>query len=239
MLSSSPYTNTEWQTIQHLGQQVEQSLQEQQVGLLMGGEPTFISIDDFESPQWTIAALGDEKFAIAQQLLQKLQHRFNHPGSILLHSIGKSYPGESIPRWALGCYWREDGLPIWHNPTLLAPANPQLSPCTDPYPFLHHLTQLLHLNPAHILPAYEPDTDLNNDPAGYVLPLLPIDRDPNAPTSNPIWTSCTWELPTPSLELLPGSAPIGLRLPLHQLPKDHLLTEAHPTLHPNEPITLP
>lgn len=210
---------------------------------MMGGEPTFISIDDFDSPQWTIAALGNEKFEIAQQLLQKLQHRFNHPGSILLHSIGKSYPGESIPRWALGCYWREDHRPIWHNPILLAHHNAPLPPCTDPKSFLLHLTQLLHLNPAHIRPAYEPQPETDSpSPAGYLLPILPIDRpdsDNPSPTAEPIWTSCAWELPTPFLELLPGSATIGLRLPLHQLPKDHLLTEAQPTLQPNETITLP
>ena len=42
------------------------------------------------------------------------------PGAVLNHSMGKQYPGEQLPRWALHCHWRADGEPVWNDPALLA-----------------------------------------------------------------------------------------------------------------------
>ena len=44
-------------------------------------------------------------------------------GSLLHYGQGKWYPGEEIPRWALSCFWRNDGLDIWKNPELIAEDN--------------------------------------------------------------------------------------------------------------------
>ena len=85
----------------------------------MGGEPTFVSIDDMEGAQWNTEALGEEKQQLAETLIKRLRQQWA-PGGMLHYGQGKWYPGESLPRWALGCYWRRDGIPIWVDDQWLA-----------------------------------------------------------------------------------------------------------------------
>ncbi len=114
-----PYTEEQWQAIDALGQQIDEELVAGDVRLTMGGEPTFVSIDDFDSPEWTVAALGPAKRRLAGVLLKRLRDRFA-PGAVLHFGQGKWYPGEPLPRWAFGCYWRRDGIPAWSDPALVA-----------------------------------------------------------------------------------------------------------------------
>ncbi len=87
--------------------------------LTMGGEPTFVSIDDMDGAEWNTAALGAHKRERAGELLRRLWQRFA-PGGLLHYGQGKWYPGEPLPRWALSCFWRSDGKPMWQDPSLLA-----------------------------------------------------------------------------------------------------------------------
>ena len=116
---TKPYTPEQWQAIDNVGRHIDRDLRKMDVRLTMGGEPTFVSMDDFDSPEWTIAALGDDKRRKAGKLLLRLRDRFG-PHGLLHFGQGKWYPGESLPRWALGCYWRRDGVPVWNDVALIA-----------------------------------------------------------------------------------------------------------------------
>jgi uncharacterized protein (DUF2126 family) len=88
------------------------------IRLTMGGEPTFISIDDMDSPRWNTAALGEHKRELARVLLRRLNQTFAND-AVLHYGQGKWYPGESLPRCALTCAWRKDKHPVWRHPELL------------------------------------------------------------------------------------------------------------------------
>ncbi|HUG84596.1 MAG TPA: transglutaminase family protein [Euzebya sp.] len=116
---TKPYTLAQWEAIDQLGRQVDVDLQAADVRLTQGGEPTFVSVDDMESPQWNTAADGHAKRERAWDLSRRLFDRFAE-GGLIHHGQGKWYPGEPLPRWQTGLYWRADGQPLWHDPKLLA-----------------------------------------------------------------------------------------------------------------------
>ncbi|HEY9828795.1 MAG TPA: transglutaminase family protein [Stenomitos sp.] len=210
-------TESQWQAVLKLGNQVDAVLQQQQVGLMMGGEPTYVAVDHLQQPEWQTAALGAQKYEIAATVLQQLSARLIPAGSLLQYGVGKLYPGEPYARWALSCYWRTDGIALWRNPMLQRHSPlPEHTLCAlDAKRFIEMLAAQLGLPAAPILPAW--DSDLA-EPKGYVLPLLAI-----AKANHWRWASCPWHLqPTGQqdaepLTLTPGDAPMGQRLPLHQL----------------------
>ena len=116
---TKPYTEDTWQRIDATGAEVDRRLTANDVRLTMGGEPTFVSIDDMESAEWNTAAVGPDKQRLSDELIRRLRDRFG-AGGVLHYGQGKWYPGESLPRWAYTCLWRKDGQPIWKNQDLLA-----------------------------------------------------------------------------------------------------------------------
>jgi uncharacterized protein (DUF2126 family)/transglutaminase-like putative cysteine protease len=242
---TKPYSEEQWATIMQVGHDVEKDLQEGDVRLTMGGEPTFVSIDDFESPEWNSAADGPLKRKLAYDLSLRLKNRFAH-GGLLHFGQGKWYPGELFPRWQYALYWRKDGLPIWKNDALVAKENATNYTFRDAEVFATELTKYLGINPNNLTPTYE-------DPIYWALEegKLPVNLDPlavnlkdsiqrqtlakvferglNNPASfvlplkwsfeNNAWTSCVWQFRRTHCYLIPGNSPTGLRLPLDSLPK--------------------
>ena len=170
---TKPYTEDDWQKIDRLGQQVDADLKRQDVRLTQGGEPTFVSIDDMDGPEWNTLAHGDKKRELAGQLMHRLKNHFA-PGGMLHYGQGKWYPGEPLPRWALNIYWRIDGQPMWLDATLFSDESKSDGyGCDEAERFTAELVKLLGLPAYSQIPAYE-DVMLQ----AHLEQGLPINLDP-------------------------------------------------------------
>jgi uncharacterized protein (DUF2126 family) len=240
-----PYSDHEWAAILALGNKVDEKLVASDVRLTHGGEPTFVSIDDMESPQWNTDAFGKHKRERAEVLVRRLRDRLA-PGSLLHTGQGKWYPGEPLPRWALGIYWRRDGVPVWKNPALLSAAERDDGRTVlDARRFSKTLAQHLGLAMRYAQPVYEDglaallqEAELppNVEPGHAELDSASLrgalanklSRGLNTPTGYVLplswkggahpWHSAPWRTRRDRLYLTPGDAPVGLRLPLNSLP---------------------
>ena len=261
---TKPYSAEQWRAIDALGHKVDEDLQEHDVRLTVGGEPTFISIDDMESAQWNTAALGKDKRRLAGELLLSLKQQYAAEG--LLHiGQGKWYPGEPLPRWALGLFWRTDGKPLWHNPKLFADernsgsANNRIAAN-----FISSLARKLRLDPRYILPAFEDkafylkrESELPAnvtlwdskvvDPleAARIKKVFAQGLDKESAFVLPLsstrkkdktqWLSCRWYFRMERLTLISGDSPAGYRLPLESLPWEK--PDSHEDEHGIDPFS--
>ena len=114
-----PYTEAAWGAICALGGRVDERLAAGDVRLTMGGEPTFVSIDNQVDPEWTTDADGPHKRRLASELAGRLKKVWA-PQGLVHRNQGKWYPGEPLPRWQIGLFWRTDGEPLWRDEALLA-----------------------------------------------------------------------------------------------------------------------
>lgn len=242
---TKPYSEAQWQAINQLGEAVDDALAEADLRLTMGGEPTFVSIDDMDAPEWNTAAMGPEKRRLSERLLRRLRPHFAY-GSLIHYQQGKWYPGESLPRWALACYWRRDGLPIWKDERWMATIDqPSGADIDSAERFARALIRRLGVSPKHLLPAYEDayhylwlerqqpvDLDLHgqdlsdDEQRRRLAQVLERGLDRISGFALPLahdprqrsWVSGDWPLRRDYLFLIPGDSPMGYRLPLNALP---------------------
>jgi uncharacterized protein (DUF2126 family)/transglutaminase-like putative cysteine protease len=244
---TAPFSDAAWAALDHLGETIDADLKAQDVRLTMGGEPTFVSIDDYQSAEWNTAALGDTKRIRADDLIRRLQKRFA-PGGLLHYGQGKWYPGEPLPRWAFGLYWRKDGVPLWQDLALFAKEGTEYKASVeDARKFSEQVAERLGIARSYVIPAYEDplhrmlkESELpeNIDPSNPKIDD-PVERDRirrnfekqvTVPTGFVLpvqpwnaqaksgWVSEAWKLRRDRLFLLPGDSPVGFRLPLESLP---------------------
>ncbi len=250
-----PYSDGEWRDIDALGHKVDKALDKQDVRLTMGGEPTFVSLDDRTGEEWHFSALSDEKKRLGYDLFQRLSGKFAN-GALAQHAQGKWYPGEILPRWAMNMFWRVDGKPLWLDQRLLA--DPEAKGDLKPErarDFLRNLANALGVGEGHVLDAYEDIPYLlwkeQRIPLeGEMLKAdvyeaterkrlqAQLDQNVGKPTGYVLpltfsaktggWLSNAWKFRTDKMMLIPGDSPVGLRLPLAALPfVDPKVAEAH------------
>ncbi|BCQ58985.1 hypothetical protein PBOI14_07350 [Pseudomonas sp. Boi14] len=257
---TKPYTDEQWLAIQALGRQIDVDLLEADVRLTMGGEPTFVAIDDPDGPEWNTAALGTNKRRLAGELFQRLRQHYA-PQGLLHFGQGKWYPGEQLPRWSLNCHWRRDGVPVWRNNALIADEHEDYA--ADALlagRFLASVAERLKLPARFVFPAYE-------DNFYYLwregsLPLNVSAEDsrledalererlrkvfsqgldkvigqvlPLARTAKgDQWQSGRWYLRDNHCRLVPGDSPLGYRLPLASQP--WVTAAEYPFIHATDP----
>ena len=209
---ATPFTEPQWQQVRSLAHAVDRDLEASDARLTMGGEPTFVGIDEAESLQWNFDALGALKRTLGLDLIRALRAR-TAPGALLHLGQGKWYPNEPLPRWAFHCISRKDAVPVWQNGDLLAlEGHDYAFTNADALTFLQTLTRRLGASPANILPAFEPYSD-TTEPTGCVLPLRR--RQPNGILA---WSSQPWFTPPARPTLSPGDSPIGYRIPVEMMP---------------------
>lgn len=239
---TKPFSDREWAAINRAGRKVDEELARLDVKLTMGGEPTFVSIDDRDAPEWTVAANGVRKKEVASRLFDRLVDRLC-PGALKHYGQGKWYPGEALPRWALSAIWRRDGELMW--PEAGETVRDGAPVRADALRFCHALAENLGLPQQAILPAYEDvgyhlwregrlpaggdllATDLfEKTERARLLRLIERGLGEVAGYVLPLqysvdrgrWITNRWEFRGDTLFLIPGDSPLGLRLPTASLP---------------------
>jgi uncharacterized protein (DUF2126 family)/transglutaminase-like putative cysteine protease len=243
-----PYSDEQWKKIEALGHAIDADLTKGDVRLTMGGEPTFVSIDDPDGPEWNFTAVSEKKRILSGTLIKRLRQKFA-PGSLLHYGQGKWYPGEPLPRWALACYWRKDGVPVWKDDDLIADESKNYGHgAPEAKALLTRISKVVGADPKYLVPAYEDAFYYMWKERRFPTNVTPektnlkdkLERERIARLfqqglgevvgyslpikramygNQPGWMSGTWFLrDDDTLWLIPGDSPMGLRLPIDSIP---------------------
>ena len=185
-------------------EQAEERLRQAGIQLTLGGEPTYIPLNP-QGAEWTVAADGPGKLALARARAAAIQRRI-WPDATLLYCSGKRYEGEVNPRWALRLVTGRDGQGIapWPAP----PDQTRPLAAEQAADWLQALGSGLG-TVLHSLQLEDP-----GDPGRRVW-AAPLTWNPDSG-----WSSAPWPLAPALRQLVPAPGPAGLRLPLEQFPAE-------------------
>jgi uncharacterized protein (DUF2126 family)/transglutaminase-like putative cysteine protease len=242
---TKPYSEAQWSAIEQLGDRIDAELVQRDVRLTMGGEPTFVALDDPDGEEWNTAALGPNKRRFAADVYHRLRERYA-PQGLTHFGQGKWYPGEPLPRWSLNCFWRRDEEPIWRQRELIADEGRDYGVTSDVAQlFLAGVAERLGLDSRFVFAAFEDvfyylwrerRLPINVDPLeskledpqerARLMRLFSHGLDRVAGHVLPIardsggtrWQSGSWFLRPERCYLMPGDSALGLRLPLDSQP---------------------
>jgi uncharacterized protein (DUF2126 family)/transglutaminase-like putative cysteine protease len=233
---TTPYTEETWAALLAGAEKADASLAAAGLRVTVGGEPTFIARGDVTAAEWQGAALGADKWRRGLDLAARLRTRLA-PGGVVLHRMGKHYPGESLPRWALEVIGRRDGERLWNQTP-----DSRLQTSDLEIEDAHRLGEAIAKElgvAAELHGAFEDPWEIVR-----IEGKLPVDIDPKKAGLDdpderrqlakildqgagsvvgwvlPLWYdedkfhTTHWDVRRSQLFLLPGDSPIGLRLPL-------------------------
>ncbi len=234
-----PYSDDQYAALLASAKRTDDELDRLEIKLTIGGEPTWTSRLHPDAPEWVDKAFGTTKTEHGFAFAEELRKEFTKNGCVL-RSMGKSYPGEALPRWVLWVIGNSDGTPLFPTRAGLAPSPEDakrvafalakeldvgvepLPAFEDPWRFLQDEAKL----PIDVDPH---DADLTGEtdrarlarildrgvaePVGYALPLARIFGK---------FRTDHWRFRRERLYLVPGDSPMGLRLPLASIAGDML-----------------
>ncbi|MDA0788836.1 MAG: transglutaminase family protein [Proteobacteria bacterium] len=260
---TKPYDEPTWERIKEVGREIDLELKHNDVRLTVGGEPTFVAIDHTDAPEWNTEAIGPHKYNRAIELIKRIRERFA-PGGALHYGQGKWYPGEQLPRWALGLYWLNDGQTIWRNPDLIEARDSGDYDEEDARSFATTLAARLELDSEAVMATFEDPwhfmgqerklsenlTTAENeleDPFARERLARVFERGLSKPSGYVLpvqrwnardgrrrWRTERWSTRSGKLLLIPGDSSVGWRLPLNSLP--FLAPHAYPHMVPLDPF---
>ncbi len=261
---TKPYTEEQWKAIDEFGHRLDAELSANDVRVTIGGEPTFVSVDYPDSPEWNTEAVGPTKQQFAATLIKRLRDRFA-PGALLHVGQGKWYPGEQLPRWAFGLYWRESGATIWEQDHLIPGDSPKADASHEQAQrFIEGIARRVDVGCETIYPVYEdpwhfigqerklpeqldPATNNLDDPMARARLAKAFEQGLGTPAGFVLplqrwnardgqrrWMSESWSTRAKHLFLVPGDSPVGFRLPLPSLPV--VAPGEYPYIIPTDPF---
>lgn len=227
---TTPYTEGVWQELLAGGDRADALLVAAGLEVTVGGEPTFTArVADGEA-SWDSGALGPDKWKKGRALADLLRDRIA-PGAVVIHRMGKHYPGESLPRWALDVIARRDRAVLWpvREVAIDLNATRQFAQAISDALGVGGTWQAAFEDPWEVIreeatlpPTIDPRRAGLDDPeerrrlarlldrgiGREVAWVLPLSRNVFG------WQTDRWEFRRSELFLVRGDSPAGLRLPL-------------------------